>query len=129
MRALLILIAGLLIGALVAFSAANALYQRNAWPRGVMAVLQHHLGELRRLQRRSDCAPAKTALHFQRLAQTGADIVPAFADEKPDFHDQARRFVDTSSRLGADAPPDCQALDQALQHSSDACESCHLRYR
>lgn len=129
MRALLILLGGLLIGALVAFSAANALHQRNAWPRGVMAVLRHHLGELRQLQRRNDCAPAKTALHFQRLAQTGADIGPAFADEKPDFHDQARRFVDLTGRLGADAPLGCQALDQALRQSSEACESCHLRYR
>ena len=39
MRSLLLLLAGALIGALVAFSAANALHQRNAWPRGVMAVL------------------------------------------------------------------------------------------
>jgi len=129
MRAMLILLAGAVIGALVAFSAANALHQRNAWPRGVMNVLQHHVGELRRLQRQNDCAPAKSAAHFQRLAQTGADIGPAFADEKPDFHDQARRFVDTSSRLGNEAPPNCQALDQALQQTSDACESCHRQYR
>jgi hypothetical protein len=129
MRALLILLAGVVIGALVAFSAANALYQRNAWPRGVMNVLQHHVGELRRLQRRNDCAPEKSAAHFQRLAQTGADIGPAFTDEKPDFHDQARRFVDASNRLGAEAPANCQALDQALQQTSDACESCHRQYR
>ncbi len=126
---LLILLAGMLVGALIAFSAANALHQRSAWPRGVMNVLQHHLGELRSLQRRNDCTPARTALHFQRLAQTGADIGPAFADEKPDFHDQARRFVDASSRLGAEAPTSCQALDEALRQTGDACESCHLRYR
>src|SRR5262249_38542553 len=42
MRSLLLLLAGALIGALVAFSAANTLSRRSAWPRGVMVVMQHH---------------------------------------------------------------------------------------
>lgn len=129
MRALLILLAGLLIGALVAFSAANSLHQRNAWPRGVMNVLQHHLGELRRLQRSNDCAAARSAVHFRRLAETAADIAPSHPDQPPDFTEQARRFAEASGRHASEAPVDCRALDQALQQTGEACQTCHRDYR
>lgn len=129
MRSLLILLAGVLVGALVAFSAANALYQRNAWPRGVMHVMQHHVGELRRLQRGNDCAAARSAPHFERLAQTAADIAPSRPDEKPDYRDQAQRFLDLNAGLAAAAPADCRGLDTALQQISDACQGCHRDYR
>lgn len=129
MRSLLILLAGALVGALVAFSAANTLSQRNAWARGVMHVLQHHLGELRRLQRAGDCAPLRTAAHFQRLAQTAVDISPSHVEEKPDFHDRAKRFIDASTGFAATAPADCAALDTAVQQISDACQGCHRDYR
>lgn len=129
MRTLLILLAGALIGALVAFSAANTLHQRNAWQRGVMNLLQHHRGELRRLQRAGNCTAERSATHFQRIAQTGADIGPSRPEEKPDYHDQARGFVDLTHRFAADAPSDCPGLDAALQQLDDACQGCHRDYR
>ena len=129
MRSLLFLLAGVLVGALVAFSAANALYQRNAWPRGVMHVMQHHVGELRRLQRGSSCAAERSAPHFQRLAQTAADIGPSRPDEKPDYREQAQRFLELNQRFAASAPSDCPGLDTALQQVSDACQGCHRDYR
>lgn len=129
MRSLLILLAGVLVGALVAFSAANALYQRNAWQRGVMHVLQHHVGELRRLQRAGDCTAARSGVHFQRLAQTAADIAPSHEGEKPDFYAQATRFVDTNAGFAAAAPAGCAALDKAVQQIGNACQDCHRDYR
>lgn len=129
MRSLLILLAGALVGALVAFSAANTLNQRNAWSRGVMHVLQHHLGELRRLQRAGDCAPMRTVAHFQRLAQTAADIGPSHREEKPDFHEQAKRFIDATGGFATTAPADCAALDAAVQQVGNACQGCHRDYR
>lgn len=129
MRSLLILLAGALVGALLAFSAANTLYQRDAWPRSVMNLLQHHLGELRRLQRTGRCSAAQSALHFERIAQTSADIGPSRSDNKPDYHDQARRFLDLSQRLAASPPSDCPGLDAALQQIGNACQDCHRDYR
>ncbi|WP_386066025.1 cytochrome c [Tahibacter sp. UC22_41] len=129
MRSLLILLAGLLIGALVAFSAANSLHQRNAWPRGVMNTLQHHLAELRRLQRSNDCGAARSAVHFRRLAETAADIVPSHPDQPADFAEQARRFADAGARHAAEPPVDCRTLDQALQQTGEACQGCHRDYR
>lgn len=129
MRSLLILLAGVLVGALLAFSAANTLYQRNAWPRGVMNLLQHHLGELRRLQRTGNCAAERSAPHFQRIAQTSADIGPSRSGEKPDYHDQAQRFLDLNAHFAAAAPADCPGLDAALQQIDDACQGCHRDYR
>ncbi|HSX62056.1 MAG TPA: hypothetical protein VLF18_17875 [Tahibacter sp.] len=129
MRLLLSLLAGLFIGALVAFSAANALSQRNAWQRGVMHILQHHLDELRRQQRSGDCTAARSAPRFRRLAETAADIGPSRPDEKPDYHDQARRFIELGARLGAEPPADCRALDAAMQQIGNACKDCHRDYR
>ena len=129
MRSVLILLAGLLVGALAAFSAANALRQRNAWPRGVMAVMQHHLGELRRLQRAGNCQAAATAPHWQRLAQIGADIGPSQPGFAPDYHDQARRFVALAGGHAAAPPADCKALDAPLQQVAEACQNCHRDYR
>lgn len=129
MRSVLILLAGLLVGALAAFSAANALRQRNAWPRGVMAVMQHHFGELRRLQRSGTCPPAVTATHWQRLAQSGADISPSQPTLAPDYHDQARRFISLAAGHAAAPPADCKALDAPLQQLGEACQNCHRDYR
>jgi cytochrome c556 len=129
MRQLMLLLAGALLGALGAFSAANALHQRNAWPRGVMAVLQHHHGELRRLQRSGSCPASALATHFQRLAQTAADIGPSGASEPPDYHEQARRFVEQATRLASQPPADCQALDAPLRALGEACQGCHRDYR
>lgn len=129
MRQLLIALASLLVGALLAFSAANSLQRRDAWPRGVMYVMQHHFGELRRLQRAQYCAPAGSGSHFLRLAQTGADISPSNAEEKPDFHERAERFVALGAGLAAQPPADCPALDRALQQVDAACADCHRDYR
>ncbi|TDR37348.1 hypothetical protein DFR29_12510 [Tahibacter aquaticus] len=129
MRSLLILLAGALIGALIAFSAANALHQRNAWPRGVMAVLQQHQAELRRLQRSGKCDPAVMALHLRRLAETAVDIGPSQPGEVPDFFAQAKQFADLGQRWAQQPPADCQGLDAPLQQIREACEGCHRDYR
>ncbi|MBL8298986.1 MAG: hypothetical protein JNN30_11660 [Rhodanobacteraceae bacterium] len=129
MRSLLILIAGALIGALVTFSMANALHQRNAWQRGVMNLLQHHLGELRRLQRTGSCSATLTAPHLLRMAQTSADISPSRPNEKPDYHAQAQRFLSLNHRLATEAPSACPDLDAALQEIGNACQDCHRDYR
>jgi hypothetical protein len=129
MRSLLLLLAGALIGALVAFSTANALHQRNAWPRGVMAVLQHHQAELRRLQRSGRCEAAGLSTHFRRLAETGSDIAPSQPGEAPDFYEQAKRFGQLTQQLAQQPPQDCKALDAPLQQLGEACEGCHRDYR
>lgn len=129
MRSLLLILAGALIGALVAFSAANALHQRNAWPRGVMAVLQHHQAELRRLQRSGRCDAAAMATHFRRLAETGSDIAPSQPGEAPDFYEQAKQFGQLTQQLAQQPPADCKALDAPLQQLGDACQGCHRDYR
>lgn len=129
MRSLLLILAGALIGALVAFSAANALHQRNAWPRGVMAVLQHHQAELRRLQRSGRCETATMATHFRRLAETSGDIAPSQPGEVPDFYEQAKRFGQLTQQLAQQPPADCKALDAPLQQLDEACQGCHRDYR
>ncbi len=132
MRLVLLLLAGALVGALAAFSVANTLNQRHAWPRGVMAVMQHHAAALRDTRKRDRCDADATAPHWRTLATVGADIAPAYASTgtvEPDFKRQADAFVAATAQLAAEPPRDCAALDQALPKLREACEGCHRDYR
>jgi len=132
MRLVLLLLAGALVGALVAFSAANTLNQRHAWPRGVMSVMQHHYAALRSTRQRDRCDAASTAPHWRTLAAIGEDIEPAYGSTgtvEPDFKRQAQAFVAATAQFAAEPPRDCAALDQALPKLKEACDGCHRDYR
>jgi cytochrome c556 len=132
MRFILLFLAGALIGTLVAFSAANMLGQRHAWPRGVMAVMQHHTAALRDARKRNACDAAATVPHWRLLAAVGSDIEPAYASTgsvEPDFKRQAQAFVTATAAFAAEPPRDCAALDQALPKLREMCEGCHRDYR
>ena len=132
MKVILLFLAGALIGALVAFSAANTFGQRHAWPRGVMAVMQHHAAALRDARKHERCDAAATAPHWHVLAAVGADVEPAYASTgsvEPDFRRQAQAFSAATAQLAAEPPRDCAALDQALPKLKEQCDNCHRDYR
>ncbi|UXI66703.1 cytochrome c [Tahibacter amnicola] len=131
MRSVILLLTGLLVGALATFSASNALRLRNAWPRGVMAVIQHHFAALQNAQRDKRCTADTLRPHLDMLAAISADIEPAHPDaaQTPDFRTQARRFADTTQRLASAPPADCPALDREVSALKDACNACHRDYR
>ena len=132
MRFILFFLGGALLGALIAFSAASTLAQRHAWPRGVMAVMQHHAAALRDARRRNACDAAATAPHWRLLAAVAADIEPAYASGgtvEPDFKRQAQAFRASLDAFAAEPPRDCAALDVALPALREQCEGCHRDYR
>ena len=129
MRHILLLVAGALVGALVAFSAANTLRQRHAWPRGVMAVMQHHYAALRDARRQNRCDAAGTGGHWRMIALVASDIVPSNAPSPPDFAQQAQAFAVAAGKLAAQPPNDCPAFDAALPQIQEACDGCHREYR
>ena len=77
MRSLVLLLLGLFLGAAFAFVFSRGLAQREAYPRGVMNVMQHHLAELKRLERAGRCAEGEVRPHFERIAALAQDVPAA----------------------------------------------------
>ncbi len=128
MRSLILLLLGVVIGAIGAASVVNALRQRDAYPRGLMNVLQHHYVSLREgvRARRCDDAPA----HLATLRTLAGEIEAAvYPDEVADA--PFREYL-THLRAALDAVPataDCAALAPALPRIGNVCEDCHRQYR
>ena len=129
MRSLILLVLGLAVGALGAASVLNALSRRDAYPRGLMNVMQHHAGALREAVRggRCDHAPA----HVAALSTLSHDIDSAmYPDSSPDeaFLEYEHRLTDGLS-AATSAGTDCKAIAPAVERITAACDSCHHQYR
>ncbi|MEP7096479.1 MAG: hypothetical protein ABI748_02345 [Dokdonella sp.] len=130
MRYLVCLIVGLVVGAITASTFVNATAQREAWPRGIMNVMQHELGNARTATRARQCATPtmqSAASHLQLLA---TDIEPALL--APGTKD--RVFSQYASDLRAalakwNANADCAQQGAALTVVANTCEACHRDYR
>ena len=130
MRYLVCLIVGLVIGAIAASTAVNAIARREAWPRSVMNVMQHELVGARAAARTQQCAlPAvRTAsAHLQLLA---GDIEPAQLTPGTKDRVFSQYASDLRDRLAKwDAGADCAHQGAALTAVANACETCHRDYR
>jgi hypothetical protein len=132
MRSVLLLILGLVVGALGAAKVSNVMHMRDAYPRGVMSVMQHHLGTLAQSVREGKCPAPATQMHLMRLKAMQPDILPAFAGNvgsKPDFRKHAHKLEAAVDAALAAAPTDCQALGKAVSQIGGSCKSCHDAYR
>ena len=131
MRYLVVLIAGLLLGALVSITIANVMAQRNAYPRALMTVMQHELGRARDAVRQDRCAIADADSAAARLSLVAGDVEPALL--APGAHDRvfSQYASDLRSAVAsfAGAGADCVARRQALTKVSDACDACHRDYK
>lgn len=130
MRYLICLIVGLVCGAIAASTYVNATAQRDAWPRGVMNVMQHELGNARSAARVTGCAtPAlqSASAHLHLLAD---DIEPALL--APGVKDRvfSRHAGDLRVALAKwDIGDSCASQAAALSTVANACEACHRDYR
>ncbi|HOV58630.1 MAG TPA: hypothetical protein PLN91_12195 [Rhodanobacteraceae bacterium] len=132
MRQLVLFLIGLFVGAAAAFVAARSLAQRDAWPRGLMAVLQHELGELRRAERAGRCTSAELDLPLGRIADFAGEIPAALgSDPRRDPHlaDYAQTLARSAAAARAAAAGGCPALTPRLRDVVDACDACHRDYR
>ncbi|TCV97199.1 cytochrome c' [Luteibacter rhizovicinus] len=129
MRALLLIVLGLAVGAMGATFAFSALRQGTPYHRGVMAVMQHHVGVLRNSLRSQQCDGPATAARLARLTSAAADIEEAFPSMDKGFYDAARQLDTALAGATKAAPATCAALTVALKPVSDACQSCHQNFR
>jgi cytochrome c556 len=129
MRALLLVILGLAVGAMGATFALSALRQGTPFHSGVMAVMQHHMGALRGNVRAKQCDAKGSADHLARMRETAGDIRQAFPDMEPAFFQADDGLLKALDGALAAAPGTCEALVAALKPVGDACQSCHQQFR
>jgi hypothetical protein len=132
MRNLILLILGMAIGAIGAANIVNALRQRDAYPRGLMNVMQYHYVAMRGDVRLNRCA-VNTPQHLAILRELAGGIETAvYAGDipEPPFHEYDQRLRAALDAVPADTTStDCAALAPALNRIGAACDACHRQYR
>lgn len=126
MRLVILFVLGLAIGAIATANIVSALRQRDAYPRGLMNVMQHDLGTLREAARTQHCDAGTTA-SLDRLRGLASGIEPAvYGSDPPEpaFADYARKLRDAIP-----ATLECKDLQHATNRMGAACDTCHRQYR
>ena len=130
MRNLILFVLGIAMGAFGAVNIVNTLRQRDAYPRGLMNVMQHHQAMLRQELRRNRCDAKTTAATLAGLAQSANDLEEAvYPDAIADapFREYAQTLRDAVT--SASASLDCPSLAPAVSKIGAACDACHRQYR
>ncbi len=129
MRSLILLVLGLAVGALAASSVLNALGRRDAFPRGLMNVMQYHAGALREAVRSGRCTDATS--HVSALSVLSRDIDSAmFPEGTPDtpfleYEHRLNQALSDAAAIGSE----CKAVAPAVERITAACDACHHQYR
>jgi hypothetical protein len=129
MRQAILFLLGLAVGAIAAANVVSTLRQRDAYPRGLMHVMQHDVGMLRDASRTNRC-DATAADALQQLHGLSVGIETAvYGTDLSDPPDPP--FAEYAKRLRATIPAqlDCKSLPLALDHMRAACDACHREYR
>lgn len=132
MRWLVLLLVGVLVGALGAVTAIGAMRQATPLPKGLMAVTDHQFATLRRQVKANRCAPDSAQARLRTLRALGDDFESAFL---PTGRDDARflrhlaAYVESLDAALAAPPAHCAALAQALRDIGGRCKQCHDDYR
>lgn len=130
MRYLLCLIGGALFGALLAMTAASALQRRHAWPRALMIVMQHELGDARETARLGRCAEPSMRNAQSHLALLSGDLERALLAPATSDRVFAKYADDLRGRIGSwDPTAECSRQAASLNEVSQACDACHRDYR
>lgn len=127
MRYLVCLLTGLAVGALCATTAASILGQRNVYPRALMRVMQHELGDAREAARTRACAD--NARRLATLDVLAGNIAIAIPHGDPPDRVFGVYVDDLRKHLAAARAGDCAAEVPALAEVTNACEACHRDYR
>ena len=131
MRSLILLVVGLLVGALCTVIAINALNRGTAYPNAVMALMGQQMKAIDKSIKQSRCASTDLTPRLQTLRFVANDIEPAFADMQDEV--QFGRYA-ADLRSAADAalmtpPASCASASAALSKLDKACDSCHRDYK
>lgn len=127
MRNFLLVALGVVLGVLASFNIINALQRRDAYPRGVMNVMQHQVAALRADLRQQRCGDAGLEHWLTLRALSGQIGTAVYRGDTPE--PPFREFEKRLSDAVAATPADCKQLAPALQQIGAVCEDCHRQYR
>jgi len=132
MKWIILLLVGLVAGALLATSTIGALSARDRYPKAVMVVMQANLSAMQRGLRAGDCGLPAATRHAGQLAALVAEIPPAFGSLERDSADFVRSRQLLERAIGAvlrEPPVDCEALNRSVTAIAQACDACHNGFR
>jgi hypothetical protein len=132
MRWLVVMLVGVLVGALGAVTAMGAMRHATPLPKGLMAVTNHQFATLRRQVQADRCTPDPALARLRTLRALGDDVEAAFLPTGRDDARFLRHLADYVASLDAAlaAPPaHCAALALALRDIGSRCKQCHDDYR
>lgn len=129
MRPLLLVILGLVVGAMGATFALSALRQGTPFHLGVMAVMQHHMAVLRANVRAKQCDAKGSLAHLSRMRESAGDVREAFPGMDAPFYDGGDKLAVALDDAISHAPGSCAALAAVLAPIGEACQACHQQYR
>lgn len=131
MRALVVLLIGLVVGAALTLIGLNALRQGTAYPNGVMAVMAAQMKALDEATKQNRCTAADLTPRLQTLRALGNDLEPAFLPTQDD-----ERFIAHSAELRgaldaalASPPSDCASARLSLDRVGKTCSACHRDFK
>ena len=130
MRYLVVLVVGLVCGALLATIGLNALQRKHAWPRALMTTMRHVVADTRAAMKQQPCNTELLARSREHLRLLGHHVEPAVLG--PDASDRvfSQYSRDFGTALDAwDASAACPQQAEALQRVGQACDGCHRDYR
>ena len=129
---LIVILIGLIMGAVCTSIAINALSKGTEFSRGVMAVQAAHAMALNKLAKDNRCSTPEIQKELLPMRIIAADIEPAFkslAEQDQQFVRYAadlRRVLDLQLAKGID---NCADLATAASAIKQACENCHRDYQ
>jgi hypothetical protein len=131
MRAFVLFLVGLAVGALGTVIAVNALNRGTAYDHAVMAMMGQQMKAIDGSIKANRCTTADIVPRLQTLRFVANDIEPAFADLQDDA--QFLRYAG-DLRAAADAalqtpPASCAAAGAALAKIDKGCDACHREYK
>lgn len=130
MRALLFILLGLAIGSIATAMTLNALRAATAFPKGVMALLGHHMNGAREAATAPTC-PGEVAHHLEAIRVISRDIKPAYLPIG-DGDELFGRYADQLQQAAIEPLAEGASCDQALQRVAavgDACKACHRDFK
>jgi acyl-CoA reductase-like NAD-dependent aldehyde dehydrogenase len=129
-QSLVVLLIGLVVGGVCAFSVAQALAKRGAYPRAAMIVLARHVDHLRGLEGDTACTSDRVWARMQQVHFAAREIDWAFANVEgldDGFARRSREFQAATvvpEKLGG-----CADLAAWLENVRRGCQACHRDYR
>lgn len=131
MKWIVMLLLGMLVGALGAVSVVGAMKQDTPLRKGVMAVSSHQFRDLRGQVEAGRCDAATVERRLRVMRGVAADFEPAFLPTGRDdlFRRHQAGYVAALEAALATPPSTCASLGEAVKPIGLACRTCHDDFR